>query len=676
MKKHSPSAVPLRAQSPAHWLGLLFGLMLLSLLALPVWAADAVDPPDRVGRLSEVDGKVWIFAADINEWIPAVRNRPVTSGDRLSTEADGRAEVRIGSSVLRIAPNTELDVQQLDDVRISLQLQSGSVTARLRTQEAATEFSLVTQEGRFRTDAAGNYRFDRIGEISHATALSGQAAYEGDGTALAVMQGQHVEFWMERGVAQYSISNPQRDDFGTWVAARDASEERGVSTRYVSPEMTGVEDLDRYGAWEQTTEYGAIWTPRVVVSGWAPYRMGHWAWVSPWGWTWVDDAPWGFAPFHYGRWVHYRNNWCWAPGRYVARPVYAPALVAWVGGSHGSVSISVGRSPTVGWFPLAPREIYVPGYRVSPRYVRNVNVTHVTNITNVNTIINNPTQYMAEARYVNRGLPRAVTVVPSTVIERRQPVAPAITRVNDQVMREMVYERPRAVAPVKAPPRWEKGIRPPAADPRTARPGYAPTRPVAGPDTPSATPPRGNGNGSFDRGRPPQPALGTAPAPRWQETPRPGYGGRENTVIAPSRQQPLPGSNALPQVNQPGWATPPSRGTEMRTRPQPPMPPRETAPDRALAPPRADERKRHHEMPGPPPVPVQAPQMRAPQMPAPQIQSPRAQPPQMQAPRQVEAPPTQPVLQNGREGNGRVGQPPAQQQQREGRSQQQRSYER
>ncbi len=93
-------------------------------------------------------------------------------------------------------------------------------------------------------------------------------------------------------------------------------------------------------------------------------------------------------PFHYGRWVYQRNVWCWAPGRWVARPVYAPALVAWVGVPGASVSIGIGAA--VGWFPLAPREVFVPGYRTTPRYVRNVNVTHVTNIGNVTNIIEQP----------------------------------------------------------------------------------------------------------------------------------------------------------------------------------------------------------------------------------------------------------------------------------------------
>ena len=89
--------------------------------------------------------------------------------------------------------------------------------------------------------------------------------------------GQRAEFWKEGGHPQYSMTEPKRDAFSEWVASREGREERSVSARYVSPEMTGVEDLDRYGRWDQTAEYGAVWIPREVSPDWAPYRMGHWA---------------------------------------------------------------------------------------------------------------------------------------------------------------------------------------------------------------------------------------------------------------------------------------------------------------------------------------------------------------------------------------------------------------
>lgn len=693
-----------RAFHPAQWLALLWGLLLLGVLALPAHAADADDPPGRVGRLAELNGQVWIYATDSNEWIGAVRNRPVTTGDRLSTEADGRVEVRIGSTVLRLAPNTELEVLRLDDDRVSVHLHSGSMSARLRTREAADEFTLRTDEGRFRTERVGQYRFDRDNDVSSATAASGQAVYEADGTALPVQAGQRVEFWKDRGVPQYSITSPERDDFANWVASLDAREERSVSTRYVSPEMTGVEDLDRYGRWEPETEYGAVWIPRTVVAGWAPYRMGHWAWVSPWGWTWVDDAPWGFAPFHYGRWVWHRNAWCWAPGRYVARPVYAPALVAWVGGPNVSVSVRVGGAPSVGWFPLGPREVYVPGYRVSPRYVRNVNVTHVTNITNVTTIVNNPGRAMANTRYVNRGLPQAVTVVPSRVVERRQPVAPAHSPVSERVLRDITRERPRADPQVTAPPRFAPGAPRQVVDPRTSRP--ATPRPGAEPGRPSREVERGSSRPSVvapgqqeprvvqprpTEPRDPRESRDTRDArdnrdPRFNREDRDergsGRSGREferggreapvRTLPAPSVQAPQAPQNPVGS-NRPGQddrgERPPSRGENPRVVPPPPQSgfrsdspsPREG--ERVIPPPPREERRRQHHDASPvqqqPQVQMQpAPQPRQPQVqmpPPPRVQAPP--PPQVvrpvQSPR-MEAPLPQPRQEPEGRQRGRV----------------------
>ncbi|MGI8746549.1 MAG: DUF6600 domain-containing protein [Bryobacteraceae bacterium] len=120
-------------------------------------------------------------------------------------------------------------------------------------------------------------------------------------------------------------------------------------------------------------------------------RYGHWAWIEPWGWTWVDDAPWGFAPFHYGRWAVIGGGWGWIPGPARVRPVYAPALVAWVGGPRFNLSISVGGGGGgVAWFPLGPREVYVPGYRASPAYINRVNTTNTTiNNVNVTNVYNN-----------------------------------------------------------------------------------------------------------------------------------------------------------------------------------------------------------------------------------------------------------------------------------------------
>lgn len=456
--RHSPLLASLALVLAAAWPA----FHVTSAQAAPVpsqRADDAVDPPGRVGRLSEVQGQVWLFHPDEGEWVAAERNRPLTSGDRLATDGGARTEVRIGSTTLRLDGATEIEVLRLDDDHIALQLHNGSVAVRIRSREQVEGFELRTQEGRFTVQRTGRYRFDRADEASFATVLSGQAYYETQNNALTVNAGQRAEFWIDRtNVPQYSIIEPERDAFAGWVAERDRADDRSASTRYVSPEMTGVEDLDRYGYWQDNPEYGALWVPRSVAPGWAPYTTGRWAWVAPWGWTWIDEAPWGFAPFHYGRWVYVGTSWCWAPGTYVRRPVYAPALVAWIGGPRLSLGISIGGGgPAVGWVPLAPREVYVPYYRVSPGYVRNVNVTHVTNITNITTIVNNPQQAVVGRDFRNRKFPHAVTVVPATTFTSRQPITPVVRQLRDTPeVREIVRQPPRAsvvaAPPVAAPP--------------------------------------------------------------------------------------------------------------------------------------------------------------------------------------------------------------------------------
>jgi len=547
----------------------------------PQVQGERADPPGRIGRLSDLNGQVWLFSPDSGDWVAASRNQPLTSGDRLSTDAGARAEVRIGSTTLRLDSGSELEVLRLDDDRVALQLHNGSVSARLRNREAAAEFELKTGEGRFKLLRTGRYRFDRIDEASHVTVYNGQALYEGPGSALTVNSGQRAEFWIDASnTAQYSITEPLRDAFSAWNSERDRGDDRSASTRYVSPEMTGVEDLDRHGRWEQSDEYGALWYPRVVVSGWAPYSTGHWAWVRPWGWTWIDDAPWGFAPFHYGRWVWFHDAWGWAPGTYVARPVYAPALVAWVGGPRLSVSINIGAAPAVGWFPLAPREIYVPSYRVTPRYVQNINITHVTRIVNVNEVINHP---QPDRDYANRKFPHAVTVVPASVMTGHEQVGPAVRQRDFAGAREIAEQPGRHAAliapPVAAPaPPVRSADGPPAPPNRPQRPrerevGDAPRQPAAEPGNPAQPVParsRVQPNPPVAprtdvaplQGRPapasPQEPMHTRPAPRDGSQARP-----------PQAAQPAPNlgqAQRPPQAAQPSQPAPPAQ--------QPPEPPR------------------------------------------------------------------------------------------------------
>ena len=125
-----------------------------------------------------------------------------------------------------------------------------------------------------------------------------------------------------------------------------------------------------------------------MASGWAPYTTGRWVWVAPWGWTWVDEAP-GLRALPLRALGLCRFELVLGAGHLRAPAGLRAGAGGLIGGPHFLGRPDAGRRPAVGWVPLAPREVYVPTYRVSPGYVRNVNYTHVTNITNITTIVNN-----------------------------------------------------------------------------------------------------------------------------------------------------------------------------------------------------------------------------------------------------------------------------------------------
>jgi len=461
-------------QSPVQalrWLHSLIGLT-LACLALAASGSAWADPPGRVGRIADTSGNVWIYDDEEGDWVQPGRNRPVTEGDRVSTERGGRAEIQIGSATLRLDGGTDIEFQQLDDSRVQLRLHGGSVALRTRG-DSAREFIVLTDEGRYEPLRAGRYRVDARDNGSFGAAITGQLRFEAQDSVLDLNAGQRAEFWSERGQTHYAWATMPDDRFGDWAAREEREDDRDRERhRYVSPEMTGAEDLDRHGRWDRHPDYGAIWYPTVVVSGWAPYRYGRWTWVSPWGWTWVDDAPWGFAPFHYGRWVSYGGRWGWCPGQYVARPVYAPALVAWFGGSNVSVGISIG-GPAVGWVPLGPREIYHPTYSVTNIYVRNVNVTHRNwhgrNPRYERTVPTGPIMY------TNQGVAGGVTVVPQGVMRGKQPVASAVVPVDAKTVSRWqpsaAGAAQPAVVPVAPPERRTRVVATPGgAVPTTAVP--------------------------------------------------------------------------------------------------------------------------------------------------------------------------------------------------------------
>ncbi len=508
------------------------GLLMLGLLAAATSARAQDDPPGRVGRIAGLQGEVWVYDDEQGEWQGAQHNRPFTQGDRLSTAADGRVELRIGSTTLQLGGGAELDAVRLDDERLQFALLRGSLALRIRSGEVAAELELLTPEGRFVPLRSGLYRIDRQDETSFAGVWRGELQFHAPELVRTLQPGQRAEFWRDgpQRIARTQWLSPLDDEFAQAVLRDDLADTRSAATVFVSPEMTGAEDLDRHGGWQQHPEYGAVWTPSQVAVGWVPYRYGQWVWLRPWGWTWVDDAPWGFAPFHYGRWLSWGGRWCWAPGPRVARPVYAPALVAWVGGPQFNVVVGSRPVPAVGWVPLAPREVYRPGYRVSPGYLNRLN-THP------------PHAGAPPPGHGNRGIPGAVTVLPAPRLAPRQPVAGAALRAEEMVLlRQWQAERFHHDAPGRPAYPVREATRPHVAAPLSPVPA---ARAVQQPDLPP------------QRGRPerPMPPQAQAPAaiPRQAlpaappALPAPSLSSRPPTRPLPPAQE-LPSATPVPHV--------------------------------------------------------------------------------------------------------------------------------
>ncbi len=345
-------------------------------LALPALAQS--DPPGRVGRVAWVSGEVALVGPNVDSpsgrSTPALLNQPLTSGDVIITGPGARAEIQIGAMTLRADANTRIAFEQIDDDRLQLRLDAGHVIVRLTSEDTRRDFTMETSYGRFAPRETGVYRFDENGGDLVASAYFGTLRFGGRDLAFDVNAGASAYLWRDRdGRIAYRMAQGIRDEFTQWDATRDARRPAPVASRYLSPEMTGAEDLDAYGDWRETDEYGAVWIPRGVAADWAPYRSGQWVWVAPWGWTWVGREAWGFAPFHYGRWARIHGVWAWVPGTRSVRPVYAPALVVWRETPPGSVTFDHRSPPRPGWAPLAPRDAYLPYYRASRSHVERVN---------------------------------------------------------------------------------------------------------------------------------------------------------------------------------------------------------------------------------------------------------------------------------------------------------------
>ena len=445
----------------------LIALLVLSLVPLTSWGADV---PARVGRLAFAEGAVALYQDPEAGWEKAYVNSPITSENSLWTDPGSRAELRVSGIAVRLDESTQFDIAQLDDDDFRTFVARGTVAVRVRHFYAGNRIAFATPQARFRVFGTGRFRIDVDPEQEETllTVFAGTVSMRSASGDMMVEAGRAIRIYGGADPA-FVRERAQTTGFDRWTLARDERWIERNSTRYVSTYMTGYEDLDAYGTWIQEPTYGALWVPTRVERDWVPYRYGRWTHVRPWGWTWVDDQPWGYAPFHYGRWVYVRERWAWYPGPRTERPMWAPALVAWVGGSNWNVSVRTGDRPVVGWYPLAPTERYQPSFQASPTYVSQVNHVVVNNVT-----INN---YGARQQEFNRA--QAITAVQrDQMIERRQ-VQQAMVPVGAEMARSAPVAPPQSMLPTPGEVQRMRQVRAQSAPPSVASVQMPPGSPSA-----------------------------------------------------------------------------------------------------------------------------------------------------------------------------------------------------
>jgi hypothetical protein len=306
----------------------------------------AADRQHGVVRLSVADGTVNIQRGDGTGLVAAAANAPLLAQDHLQTGPDARAEVELDfGNVIRVAPNTDVGFVDLEYRRYQLQVGTGSVIYR-ELRDSGAQVEIDTPSVGIHSVQPGEYRISVYDDgSSQVTVRSGAVDVLSPRGSQSLGAGQSL---LVRGNANdpefQSVAAPAFDQLDGWSRERDQPLLSAQSYRYVNPDVAGAEDLDANGDWV-SSQYGPAWEPRDPGPDWSPYSNGNWAYEPYYGWTWVDAAPWGWAPYHYGRWFVNGGRWCWWPGARGVAVGWSPALVGFFGVGAG-----------LGWCALAPFE--------------------------------------------------------------------------------------------------------------------------------------------------------------------------------------------------------------------------------------------------------------------------------------------------------------------------------
>lgn len=359
------------------WLFLVIALFVFSNFTI----AQNIDPDDedsteitaRVARISYIQGDVQIKRLGENDWENASLNVPLVEGDEIATSGNAKVEIQFDSqNFLRLAENSFLKITTLRDEGIAISLNEGTLSLRV--------FSYEKEKGFFEIDApqttisvqnAGLFRIDARNndQVKITAAENGQVRIYSESSGFLLRSGRSATVFLtddRLGEWETAVAAQISDEWDSWVAERDNTIavllNNSFYDKYYDRDVYGAEDLNNYGSWNNSDDYGWVWRPNQSAisnyNNWSPYRYGHWSWINPYGWTWINDEPWGWATYHHGRWINDNRGWFWTPYSYnqwsnrqannrPRRSSWRPALV-----------FVFNNGSDICWYPLSHRDRY------------------------------------------------------------------------------------------------------------------------------------------------------------------------------------------------------------------------------------------------------------------------------------------------------------------------------
>lgn len=335
-----------------------------------------------VGRIAHIEGQLLRYIPDDDDWVLTDKDTPFGEYDNLFSSEDGKVEIIMPNNTLvRINGDTQIQLIELANEVTEVDVSSG--TARLYNNSSSAEIKATTPFGDVILPPAtvcdiyvhetqaevavlkGSVRFIKAGSITPHELIAGSSSI--------IVNSEQIVASAHRPPPAWDGWNEERD--AQWTQRMQAG---GDSKKYLPESLQdNAFELDANGRWEQVNYDGAyryFWRPVYVSTGWTPFSSGRWiVWHGEQ--TWVPCESFGYVTHHYGNWVYARSCWYWAPPvSGVMLSAGAPLLnigMSWYPGRVAWVSSSI----SIGWFPLAPFEIYYcskywgPGCRV--RYYNN-----------------------------------------------------------------------------------------------------------------------------------------------------------------------------------------------------------------------------------------------------------------------------------------------------------------